>query len=199
MTAINQNRYDQLTRRVCDLKGPGSKVNDALTELFPMFDVENVPAELLLLSGSRLCMGNLFLAAGGATFFSTGLLRNNAGSGVIARLIEINVTAVQQNIALGPTLNSAAATGTRAFVDGRVFGEGTALVTQGSNNTLVVGSLFYTINTGSDGTIIYRPPAAVAVISPGTAFSVGCALADTALNLSFLWIERQAQPSELNL
>jgi len=164
-----------------------------------MFDVENVPAELLLLSGARLCAANLFLAAGGPTFFSTGLLRNNAGSGTIARLIEISVTAVQQNLVLGPTLNSAATTGTRAFVDGRVFGEGTTLITMGSNNNLVIGSFFYAVNTGADGTVIYRPPVAISVISPGTAFSVGCAAVDTALNLSFLWIERQAQPSELNL
>lgn len=199
MTELQQNRYDQLLRRVGDLKGPGSKVNDALTELFPMIDVENVPAELLALSGARLCAGNMFIDAGGPTFFSIALLRNNAGTGVIGRLIEISVTSVTQNIALGPTLNSDAALGTRAFIDGRLFGEGTVLVTQGNNNSLVVGSIFYAINTGLEGTVIYHPPAAIGIITPGTAFSVSAGTVDTAINVSFLWLERVAQPSELNL
>ncbi len=199
MTELQQNRYDQLLRRVGDLKGPGSKVNDALTELFPMFDVENVPAELLLLSGSRLCAGNIFVGAGGATFFSTTLLRNPAGTGIIARLIEVSVIAVQQNIVLGPTTDTAAILGLETFLDTRILGEGTALFVQGTNTIAAVGALFYTINTGADAAIIYRPPAAIAVIAPGTAFSIGAGLADTAIQVSYLWIERVAQPSELNL
>ena len=39
MSQLQQSRYDQLLRRVGDLKGPGSKVNDVLHELFPMFDL----------------------------------------------------------------------------------------------------------------------------------------------------------------
>lgn len=199
MTALNQNRYDQLLRRVGDLKGPGSKVNDALTELFPMIDVENVPAELLLLSGSRLCIGTGLLGAGGAAFFGVQLLRNAPKSGVIARLIEINVTAPPGTIVMGPTLNSAAAIGAEAFADTRVFGEGTALKIQGNNNNLVVGSNFWAPSTDADSTYTFRPPAAISVIAPGAAFSVGNGTANEALRVNWLWIERQAQSSELNL
>ena len=199
MTALNQNRYDQLLRRVGDLKGPGSKVNDALTELFPMLDVENLPAELLLLSGSRLCMGTALLGAGGALNFGIILLRNNAGSGIIVRLVEINVTAAAGTIVLGPTQNSDTLLGGEAFADTRIFGEGTAAKIMGSNNNLVFGSNFWAPTTNLSNTYTWKPPSGIAVIAPGAAFSVGNGSANIALRVNFLWIERQAQPSELNL
>jgi len=164
-----------------------------------MFDVENVPIELLLLSGSRLAMGRIFLGAGGAGNFSIALLANALESGVIARLIGINVTGGNQAILLGPTQNTAAQGGTRAFADTRVFGEGTALQMQGSNNNLVAGSTFYSIPTLSNGEVRWEPPGGIAVITPGGAFSVSASVANISITVSYLWIERQAQPSELNL
>lgn len=199
MSEIQQNRYDQLLRRVADLKGPGSKVNDALGELFPMLDVENVPAELLLLSGSRLCMGTALLGAGGAGNFGTILLRNSGGSGVIARLLEVNVVGASGSLVLGPTQNSDVALGGEAFADTRVFGEGTALKIQGSNTNLVFGANFWTPTGAPDAKYNWRPPAAISVITPGNAFSVGNATSNESLRVNFLWIERQGQPSELNL
>lgn len=199
MTSLNQNRYDQLLRRVGDLKGPGSKVNDALTELFPMIDVENVPAELLILSGARLCMANTFTAAGGATFFGHSFLRNNVRSGVIARLIYIQASMPLQTVNLGPTLNSAAANGVRAFADTRIFGEGTALVTQASNNNLTTGVQFLVIPTQTNGNFEFEPPAAISVIAPGAAFMVSNNTVNTSLRVNYIWVERVAQPSELNL
>jgi len=199
LTALNQNRYDQLLRRVGDLKGPGSKVNDALTELFPMIDVEQVPAELLALSGARLCMGSTKLSAGGVATFGVHLLRNNAGSGMVARLMQVVVQAAQQTINMGPTQNSGTLGGVRAFADTRLFGEGTALKTMQDNTGLVTGSLFFRYNTDSDAQMVWHPPAAIAVITPGNSFSVANGIADSSLAVSWLWIERQAQPSELNL
>jgi len=199
LTALNQNRYDQLLRRVGDLKGPGSKVNDALTELFPMLDVENVPAELLLLQGSRLCMASVPIGAGGPGFFSTVILRNSGGSGALGRLIEVHVESASTTVVFGPTQNSNSAAGARAFADTRVFGEGTVLVTQGNNNLLALGSDFWRVNTNPQGTYVWRPPAAISVIAPGGGFQVTNNSADVALQVNFLWIERQAQPSELNL
>lgn len=164
-----------------------------------MIDVENVPAELLLLSGSRLCMGTVLQGAGGAGFFSTAILRNNANSGVIARLIEINVRIVVASVALGPTVNTDSASGSRAFTDGRVFGEGTSLVTMGNNNLLAVGSTFWVAGVDAADNYVFRPPPAIAVISPGTGFQVGPVTDNLASRVNFLWIERVAEPSELNL
>ena len=199
MSAINQGRWDALLRRVADLKGPGSKVSDALTELFPMIDVENVPAELLLLGGSRLCMATDLQAAGGAGFFSTCILRNGSKTGVIARLLEINVSTTAPNITLGPTLNSDNSSGVRAFVDTRVFGEGTALRTQGNNNLLVVGSTFWVPNVDASNTFVFRPPVGIAVLGPGGSYQVTNNQDNVALRVNWLWIERAAEPSELNL
>ena len=62
MTEIQQGRYDALVRRVADLKGPGSKVNDMLEELFPVFDVEKLPSELYRLANIDLCFGGAGIA-----------------------------------------------------------------------------------------------------------------------------------------
>ena len=198
MTVIQQSRYDQLLRRVADLKGPGSKVNDALTELFPMIDVENLPAELLLLSGSRLCMASGSLASN-VGFFTQMFLRNPTGSGVVARLIMIECVISAQTIVFGPTLNSSTALGGEAFADTRVFGEGTALKLQGNNNFGSAGSTFWQQRALVDLTLTWAPPGGIAVIAPGAAFSAGPLLNNQSFTASWLWIERQAQPSELNL
>jgi len=199
LTQIQQNRYDQLLRRVADLKGTGSKVNDALTELFPVIDVENVPIELLLLSGTRLCMGRIQIAAGGATFFSQTLLANPAGSGVLATIIDVSVipdTSVE--IVMGPSQNNLTPGGQTAFLDTRVFGEGTVCQLQGVNNLLVTGSDFYRFNATAGGAF-HGMPSPFAVLAPGGRFMVSAGSADVALTVSFLWKERVAQPSELNL
>lgn len=199
MTQLNQNRYDQLLRRVGDLKGPGSKVNDALTELFPVIDVENVPAELLLLAGQRLCMGRVILAAGGVGNFATVILRNRAGTGQLARITSIQaISSAGDDIVVGPTQNTLAAAGASAFSDTRVFGEGTALQLQGANNLLVVGSDFYRFRVSTAQFVLVLPPA-IAVIAPGAGLSISSGTADLALTVSVTWVERVAQPSELNL
>jgi len=199
MTELQQNRYDQLLRRVGDLKGPGSKVNDALTELFPMFDVENVPAELLLLMGTRLCLGGESLSAPGVTLFNQAMLRNPVGSGALITLLEIQVSStVAQRYVWGPTLNTFANAEPTAFVDGRVFGQGTVgqVLTEA---LLVVGPEFGTVRVQGNTPLKLAVPRGLAVLSPGTAFAISTTSADTALHLTFTWIERTAQPSELNL
>ncbi len=197
---LQQTRYDQLVRRVGGIIGPGSKVAEALPELFPMIDVENVPGKLLLLGGTRLCMGRTSTAGGGAGNFGIHLLRNNAGSGVVATLTALVVGfGVGSNFNLGPTENSGTPGGTRAFVDGRVFGEGTALITQQDNNSLVTGSLFGTITADAQGFVYFEVPKALGIITPGNAFSVSNATANEALRVTWFWRERQALESEFNL
>lgn len=200
MTELQQNRYDQLLRRVGDLKGPGSKVNNVLADVFPTIDVENVPAELLLPQGSKLCMGQMALAAGGAGNFGQIFLRVAAGTGIVATILQIHVTgAANATIFLGPTQNSLTPGGSRAFVDGRVFGEGTVAVIQGTNTNLAAGSTFYRLRTGANQGAEIKRERGLAVVTPGTAFSVGPATANEIVQASFLWVEREATPSELAL
>ena len=127
MTQLQQNRYDQLLRRVADLKGPGSKVNDVLTELFPMIDVENPPAELLVLMGSRIAIGSINQPAPGALLFEQHMLSNPVGSGAIITLLECvtSCSNTNQRIGYGLTQNTLAGTALEAFTDGRAFPDGT--------------------------------------------------------------------------
>jgi len=198
LTALNQNRYDALLRRVGDLKGPGSKVNDALTELFPMLDVENLPSELLLLSGTRLCVGHIAVLAVGATI-PQAMLRVALETSVVATIHMVSMfSETAQRIAMGPTQNVYPDPGAQAFTDGRVFGEGTVAKVLG-DNLLVVGSDFYRLQIPAGTSIDFIPPKGFSVVTPGTAFSVSGTVGATPLDVSFFWSERVAQPSELNL
>lgn len=199
MSELNQNRYDQLLRRVGDLKGPGSKVNDALTELFPMIDVENVPAELLLLMGSRLALGGDNLAAPAATFFAQMMLRNPANSGFIITVLEARCSSTtDQQFVWGPTQNTLATAESTAFADTRVFPEGTVGQVL-SESLLVVGPTFGHGRALANTDLILNVPRGLAVLTPGTAFSVSTTDDATVLTATFTWLERVAQPSELNL
>lgn len=199
MTQLQQNRYDQLLRRVGDLKGPGSKVNDALTELFPMIDVENVPPELLLLYGSRICVGGENLAGGGALTFQQAMLRNPGGSGFIITVTQIRVSSTDaQRIVYGPSTNTLTNARATAFSDGRVFGEGTVGQCR-DEAPIVVGPTFGQARLLVLTDAIIDVPRGLGVLSPGTAFSVSTTVADTGFTYAFHWVERVAQPSELNL
>lgn len=64
MTELQQTRYDRLVRRVGGLIGPGSKVSEALSDLFPVIDVERVPGELLRLSETKILIGGTNFTSG---------------------------------------------------------------------------------------------------------------------------------------
>ena len=166
-----------------------------------MFDVENVPPELLLLGGSRLCMGTLRVAAGGGAFFSTIQLQNPFDSGFIMRCTGVIVRlGVSGRVNMGPTQNTLSQSqGATAFADSRVFGEGTVGAIQGANNNLVTGSTFLSFNSLSTESFILTPPAGLTVLAPGGRFEVSTEVANDVLLVSFLWVERIAEPSELNL
>jgi hypothetical protein len=198
MSELQQNRYDRLLRRVGDLKGPGSKVNDALTELFPVMDVERVPAELRALMGSNLCVGST-IEAGIAANVQQAMLRNTAGTGVVMTILEVRVfSATAQTIVFGPTLNTFANSGVRAFTDLRLFPSApVGLILDGI--ALTAAPIFGRIRVNGDDEAIYHPPIGVGVVTPGTAFAFSGSIVNTDLITSWTWIERVAQPSELNL
>ena len=165
-----------------------------------MIDVENVPAELLLLMGSRLCLGGDNLGQPGATFFNQAMLRNPGDSGVIITLLEARVSSNSgaQRYVWGPTLNTLATVEPTAFTDTRVFGEGTVGQVR-SEALLVVGPNFGSGRSPNNQDLILNVPRGLAVLAPGTAFEVSTTVADTAFGFAFSWLERVAEPSELNL
>ena len=164
-----------------------------------MFDVENVPAELLLLMGSRLCLGGEGLAAAGATFINQMMLRNPGNSGAIITLLEARISSTSaQSFVWGPTLNTLATAEPTAFADTRIFGEGTVGQVL-SEALLVPGPSFGAAVKENSTEVVLNTSRGLAVLGPGTAFSVSCLNANTTLFATFVWIERVAQPSELQL
>lgn len=200
MSEIQQNRYDQLLRRVCNLVGPGSKVSWSVGDLLPVLDVEDPPLELHVLMGSRVCLGRIEVAAGGAGNFSQVIL-NAPASGAIARVVCLFIRQVgfARDVFFGSTQQAAGPlAGSSAFADGRVFGQGTTYKVTGFNNLLATGGGFFGIHVPADG-ILFQPPHGIAVATPEAGFQVSSETANTPLDVSLLWIERVAQQSELNL
>lgn len=200
MSSINQNRYDQLIRRVNDLQGPGSKVNDVLSELFPMINVEDPPGELLRLGGTILGFGGSnILGAAGQTAKSQ--VFNPAGSGLIGTVTSIWIsTSTLQNIRISRGLVPlAAGVGTQLRRDFRdpVTVPPTLALFQESSVPLVGGTAFIRVDSANG--IELNDPNGLFVLAPGSGIEVGAELPATRILVTFFWRERVAEASELNL
>jgi len=199
-TEIQQNRYDQILRRVGGLIGPGSKVSEVISELFPMFDVENLPPELMLLGGTRLCIGggNVVGAAGERPRIQ---LFNPADSGLIVTVTSADISSVQAQTINYATQNIGLAVGTgiQRFKDKRL--PFTSLPTAGiftDSQVAIVSSIGnFTLTANASRTIDDRD--SLAILAPGFGFSVGGTAVATQILVTLNWRERTAEPSELNL
>ncbi len=198
---VQQTRWDRIIRRVSGSIGPGSRVSETLSELFPVVDVEQVPAELLALGGTHMAMGRS-TAAPLAANFQLSMLRNPGGSNAIITLLAVAInTSGLAGVALGLTLNtfSNLNTANTAFSDGRLFGIPQPVGEVRDEPNLVAGVEFFVLDADQVKGGLIQPPKALAVISPGTGFSVSTRSANVSLLCSFLWIERPAEQSELSL
>lgn len=200
MSEIQQNRYDQLLRRVADLKGPGSKVNDALTELFPMIDVENVPGELLALSQMSLAFAGVQRASIAAEFPRV-MLFNPAGSGklvVVSSVMVVNNSSVQ-TIRYTVTPNTIGVDlGIALFRDTRLglLSRPTAQIQTAS--TVVQTGATSQFNLGQNVPIVLEDENSLFVLEPGTGLEFGGDQAQSVIQVNYRWRERVAEPSELN-
>lgn len=199
MSAIQQNRWDQLLRRAADLKGPGSKVNDALTELFPTFDVEKVPAELYKLGGIDICFGGSTVT-GAAGQNGRLQLFNPAGSGKLVTCTSFTVSLsgtgiIRYGTVTGPFTSAA----TQLFRDTRgPFAElPTAFIGTRSEVGFGPANGQFRLLANTPYTMDSRN--SMAVLAPGTGIEVGPNILAAAMNVTFFWRERVAEPSELNL
>jgi len=195
---VQQTRYDRLIRRVTGSIGPGSRVSESISELFPMIDVESRVPELLLLAGTRLAFGfaNSPSVAGN---FSAAMLRNPGGSGTIITLHELTFTLVTQAIAAGTTLNTLSQLGVTSFADTRA---GVATPTVGQvlfDAQLVAAPDRYRLRALTGSQIVYHPPNGIAVLGPGSAFGVSGLVLNSGGTFGFKWSERATESSELNL
>ena len=202
MTQLQQGRYDALLRRVGDLKGPGSKVNDVLEELFPMFDVENLPPELFILAQTDLCFGGgrtdgIIAQAGRAQLF------NPEGSGKILTITQVGfaVGALgitrwgRQDIPLTNRLTTElfrdtrkAATGVLNLPTGQIRVQTSVALANANGQTFVPSVTPFTLQDDNG----------VAVLGEGTGFEIGTDSTNQQATFYFYWRERIAEPSEVN-
>jgi len=197
---INQNRWDQLVRRVAGIVGPGSKVNNAIGDLFPMLDVENLPGELYLLAGTRLGTGGV-QQIGAAGQSARIQLFNPAESGLIVTLTTALIT-VQPAAAntiryvIRETAESTNDLGIR--VRDTRLGVGTrptAQVRSTSNATVLAGTGEFRLL--SNVPLQLADPNGVVVLGPGTGITFNTVTVAQTLTVAFWWRERAAEASEL--
>lgn len=196
---LQQNRYDQLIRRVGGIVGPGSKVSEALTELFPTLDVENVPAELLWLMGTRICQGGgrITAVAGQAGRMQ---LFNPVGSGKLVILTDVHFASALTTTAMWaitPTIFGVP-TSTEVFRDTRelpptaptaqMHAQTSIALSGGTSQTRVLGSTDLHIHDENS----------IAVLAPGTGFQIGSGTFNSDVWIGMMWRERPAEQSELN-
>ena len=197
---IQQNRYDQVLRRVAGIIGPGSKVSQVITELFPMINVEDLPAELLRLGGTRLCFGGGFIASvvGEAP---TAQLFNPAGSNALVTITRVDLgTQGTSGIRWGVVpVERGSVISTQVFRDTRDVAPNRPIATvrQETAVALASGTMQSRFATNNNFTLLDQND--IAVLAPGTGFEIGLSQSDIGLAYGFFWRERPALESELNL
>ncbi len=200
MTEIQQNRWDRLIRRAANVVGGGSQVNDTLNELFPVMDIENVPAELFALMATQLGWCSSSLGASPAEFNHHQLF-NPAGSGSVISITQVSIVNTT-NLGTIRFTNSIAAlttlTGNERRRDTR-SGVLASIVAQ--NRTAqdgVSGGLDFRIRVLKDETTFLRDDNGICVIFPGTGLTVTTESTNVGSICSFLWRERVFEPAEVN-
>lgn len=197
---IQQTRYDRIMRRVTGIIGPGSKVAEVITELFPMLDVERVPGELLILGGTDLGVGQLSLD-GGPGNFSVLEIRNPLDSGKLLTVTSVLVSSTSAIAAVAGA--QAVAIGVRSFNElFRDLRRGDVTRPVGQTRLLATPALppfDWQWSLLADTTFVLRDENAVAVLPPGFSFFVSAAQQDILLKATFLWRERPVEQSELSV
>ena len=199
MAELQQNRYDQLLRRVGGLIGPGSMVGETIGELFPMIDVERVPIELLALSGTRvgMCISDFNPLAGdvnhhqlfnppdsGALVVVTRLVTNSS----IAQPMRLGVNAA----AIGTDLGNVQLRDTRLGITARAIAE--------NRGVQQVGGIASNFAFRLEASITFQleDQNGLFVLFPGTGIRAATTVANTQSRVGWFWRERAFEPSEAN-
>jgi len=195
---IQQTRYDRLLRRVAGIIGPGSKVSEVLTELFPTIDVENVPAELLLLMGTRTAFGGGTITASSGQSPKMGLF-NPLGSNTIVTITKVFFASpVVQTVRWGINTNELSGLlSTQVFQDtrnplvqlpvARVSSESAAALANATGQGRILGNVFFQLINSND----------LVILRPGIGFEIGCVTNQAQIFVTFYWRERAMESSEL--
>ena len=195
---VQQTRWDRIIRRVSGSIGPGSRVSETLSELFPVLDVERVPGELLILGGTNICIGAARFNAG-ATDLAFAQLQNPVDSGTIVTLSSFTYASATLGVLRWGRTNTALGTavGTETFRDTRrpITERPTAKIRQG-DQAAVVGGNGLAMNLALT-TFQNTDPNGIMVLGPGALFEIGSEATSAEILVTFYWRERPAQESEL--
>ena len=195
---IQTDRYSQIIRRVSAMIGPGGRVVEALTELFPVLDVERVPGELLLLGGTRLSFGGGSRTgdageAGRMQLFNP--VDSNALVTVTRILASVSVTSTLRwgvvNVALTTGTGTETFRDTRLGLTDRPVGEIRAV------SSVALADATNQVQVTANTPVVIEDPNGVAVLSPGFGIEVGPAALAITVFLAFSWRERPAEAAEL--
>jgi len=199
-TEIQQNRYDALLRRVGDLKGPGSKLAEVLSELFPVIDVENLPAELYILGGTDICFGGGVLAAAAGEFVGLQVFNPVDSSKILTVTTAIISSPGADTIRWGVTNNPLSnGVGTETFRDTR-----RGVTNRPVGQIRIESAGAFVGDTGqsriaADIPFVLHDENGLAVLSAGSGFVVGNQTPVVNVHFTFYWRERVSEPSEENL
>ena len=197
---VQQTRWDRIIRRVSGSIGPGSRVSETISELFPMIDVERVPGELLLLGGTRLVWGGANVN-GVATVSTKIQVFNPVDSGNIITVTRADArieTAGQFRMVIEP-LPRLTNAGTATFRDSRLGVGGNPIGQLRTQNDVSIISSVNLWFLETDVTFSFHDENGIAVLGPGTGLTMGPSTQDINLTGTFWWRERPAEESELSL
>ena len=198
MGRIQTGRLENFVRRWASIKGGGSVLSETLNEVFPVLDLENLTPENLLLAGIQLVAGESDVTGGVAQ--NGGVqIQNPVGSGNLLVVTKAAVlTGTTQLISYGASnalFVGAGATSRNRDTRNRDDFNGAALIRTNTNaNTEFHGRL----RVSSAENLEITDPNALAVLAPGTGFTVVSVTNNTLIRVSFFAYLRRAEPSELS-
>jgi len=199
-SALQTPRYDQLVRRVGGIIGPGSKVSEALSELFPMIDVENLPPELFILSKTLICHGGGFLAAAVGEA-PTAQLFNPANSGKLVTITNVVIACnTTTTFRWGTTATArGAGIGTETIIDLRSLAPDAPVANVREDSAIALPDGTGQTRAIADTSIYLSPKDGLAVLAPGTGFEIGTNGLNSSIFYDFYWRERVGLESEFLL
>lgn len=199
-TDLQTDRYDKILRRVGGIVGPGSKVAEVVTDLFPMINVEDVPGELMRLGGTLLSFGGGQITAIAAETPRAQLFNPVASRSLVTVttvLLTSQATAAARwglrTVSIGTQIDTQLIRDTRDVLPTQPIAE----VQQESNAALANGTGQVRILANTPLTL--TDPNGLAVLAPGTGFEIGITDVAGTMHYCFYWRERPALDSELNL
>ena len=195
---VQQTRWDRLIRRVSGSIGPGSRVSETISELFPVLDVERVPGELLLLGGTNLMVGGVSQAAVAAMSSQTQIFNPiDSGHLVIPTTILI-YSATAQQIFFGLVALALATLPTNPRTrDSRLGVLNSGVGELRTDTNAAIQPTIARVFVGVNETFVLSDPNGLAILAPNSGLQFATTNLNTTLQMTVFWRERAAQESEL--